>query len=372
MIGIVGGGQLGRMLTQAATSLGFRVIVVDPTDNCPAAQVGAIQIIGNLNDEFSLRKLAEKADYITVEIEHLSAKALKKIAALGKPVNTAPDTIALIQDKFNQKVFLQDNGFPVAQFKKINSLADAQNALEEFGGSMILKTRRNAFDGRGNATVQSNADIKSAIAKFGDAELYGEKILDFKKELAAIIVKDSKNNLAAYPLVETVHERNICVEVKAPAPVPEKLQREALQLAEKVVNKLEGAGVYGIELFQLEDNSIVINEIAPRVHNSGHFTLDACETSQFEQHIRAISGLPLGSTKLNVPAACMINILGERNGPTKLTGLHKALQNPKISVHIYGKSPTKTDRKMGHINAWGETLEEARKAATMARKYIGI
>jgi len=371
-IGIIGGGQLGRMLTLAAHPLGFRVIVLDPGENSPAAQVGAGQIVADLYDPAALRKLTERADFITIEIEHLDAAELEKLEALGKPINPAPKTIRLIQDKFLQKQFLLDNGVAVAPFAAVDSKDDALAALEHFGGKMLLKTRHGAYDGRGNMVISSPTDLDEAFARFKDRQLYAEAFVAFKSELAVMVARGPGGQVAVYPVVQTIHERNICLEVLAPAPVPDAARQKAEALARQVAAKLEGAGMFGIEMFLSEDNEVLVNEIAPRVHNSGHYTMDASRTSQFEQHIRAIAGLPLGETAMTAPAAAMINILGEHDGPTKVEGLAAALAIPGVSVHLYGKSPTKVDRKMGHINATADTLEEARARAEKARSLLSV
>ncbi|HUS26327.1 MAG TPA: 5-(carboxyamino)imidazole ribonucleotide synthase [Nevskiaceae bacterium] len=371
-IGIIGGGQLGRMLTLAALPLGFRVVVVDPGSNGPAAQAGAQEITGDLYDVTALQQLAKQADYITVEIEHLDADALEKIEGLGTPVNPAPQTIRLIQDKFKQKEFLQAHDIPVAPFSSIKNLNEAKKLLKQFGGKMIVKTRHGAYDGRGNMVVTNDTELAQAFEQFAGRQLYAEQIIPFKKELAAMVARSTTGDIQAYPIVQTIHERNICLEVRAPADITVPERKRAEKVALQVARQLQGAGVFGIELFLTKDGTVLVNEIAPRVHNSGHYTQDACQVSQFEQHIRAISGLPLGPTALNAPAAVMINILGERTGDTKLTGLDKALAVPHTSVHIYGKSPTKIDRKMGHITATGNTLAQAKARARLARKHIGI
>jgi 5-(carboxyamino)imidazole ribonucleotide synthase len=371
-IGIIGGGQLGQMLTLAAQPLGFHVLVVDPGTNSPAAQVGAAQIVADLYDATALQQLAERSDYLTIEIEHLDTTLLDDIARLGKPVNPAPATIAMIQDKLVQKQFLEQAGIPVAPFTKISDEAAAKKALRDFGGNMLLKTRRGAYDGRGNLLVSSTSDIKKAFQAFEGQPLYAEKCIPFQKELAVMIARGLTGETALYPVVETVQERNICIEVLAPAPITKLAADTARQVALKVAAQLEGAGVFGIELFLTTDNQILVNEIAPRVHNSGHYTTEACATSQFEQHIRAITGLPLGSTEMIVPAAVMVNILGERNAETRPQGIDKANKKPHTRVHVYGKSPTKIDRKMGHITSVGDTLEVARQRAHQARAVISI
>jgi 5-(carboxyamino)imidazole ribonucleotide synthase len=372
-IGIIGGGQLGRMLTLAALPLGFKVVVVDPNPNSPAAQAGAKEITADLYDNAALRQLAEQADFITVEIEHLDADTLETLAReLGKPINPAPAMIRIIQDKLAQKEFFANAGIPVAPFIAIDSEKDARAALKQFGGRMLLKTRFGAYDGRGNMVIASEADITKAFQHFVDAKLYAEQFIPFTKELAIMAVRSISGNIALYPVVETVHERNICLEVRAPAEVSEVVRKKAETVATSVAELLQGAGMFGIEMFLTKSGRILVNEIAPRVHNSGHYTIEANRTSQFEQHVRAITGLPLGDTSLVVPAAVMVNILGERNGPTEVRGLDEALAMPGVSVHLYGKAPTKIDRKMGHVTSTGKTIAEAQTRARKARKAISI
>lgn len=371
-IGIIGGGQLGRMLTIAALPLGFQVIVLDPGENGPAVQVGARQITGDLYDPDSIRELAEQVDFVTIEIEHLNTTALEALSKTGKVINPAPATIAMIQDKFLQKLFLEKHHIPVAPFVEINDYADAKKALDNFGGKMILKAKHGAYDGRGNHVVSSLSQIKQALEYFADKDIYAEQMIPFKKELAVLVARSISGEVKLFPVVETVHERNICLEVQAPAQVKQSVHAKAERLAKKVASNLEGAGVFCIEMFLTQSEQVLVNEIAPRVHNSGHYTIEGTQTSQFEQHIRAVTGLPLGQTSLTAPAAVMINILGERDGPTEVVGLDKALKTPHTSVHIYGKSPTKIDRKMGHITATGKDVTQAQKRARSARKNLTI
>jgi phosphoribosylaminoimidazole carboxylase PurK protein len=371
-IGIVGGGQLGRMLTLAALPLGFRVVVVDPGANSPAAQVGAEQIVADLYDREALEELARQSDYMTVEIEHLDASILEALAGSGHTINPAPTTISLIQDKYRQKEFLQKADIPLAPFQALSDIASAEKALKKFGGKMLIKTRHGAYDGRGNMVVQSKDDIQKAFALFEGKKLYAEAYIPFSKELAVMVARSRNGDVALYPIVQTIHERNICLEVVAPAQIDETVRQKAEAIALRVANLLDGAGVFGIEMFLTKDGSVLVNEIAPRVHNSGHYSTEANRTSQFEQHIRAVAGLPLGDTAMVVPAAVMVNVLGEHNRPTQISGLSEALDIPHVSVHLYGKSPTKIDRKMGHITATGENAAQARTRARKARKILSI
>ncbi len=371
-IGIVGGGQLGRMLTQAAIPLGFKVIVIDAGENCPAKQVGAEQIVAPLYDPVAIKELGERADFITVEIEHFDTSALAEVEASGVPVNPRPSTVQLIQDKYEQKVFLNKHDIPLARFARIENLRQAKRVLNEFGGNMFLKARTGAYDGRGNAHITSEELLEEAFEKFGDTPLYAEVSIEFDKELAVMVARNGYGDVVAYPVTQTIHERSICLETITPAQESTAVINEALRVAKEAVGKLEGAGMFGVEMFLTKDGDVMINEIAPRVHNSGHYTMDACVTGQFEQHIRAITGLPLGDTSLLKPAASMINILGERDGELQLSGVSEALKHDGTYVHIYGKSPTKVDRKMGHINVIGDTVEETQTAARRARARIDI
>ena len=360
------------MLTLAALPLGFRVVVVNPAPNGPAAQVGAEEIIGDLYDASALKQLAEQSDFITIEIEHLDIDALEAIEKLGKKVNPSSATLRIIQDKLNQKDFFDKANIPVAPFVDINNKEDAIKALEQFDGKMLLKTRFGAYDGRGNMVVEKEEDIEKAFEKFGDAKLYAEKFIPFEKELAVMAARSTTGEVALYPVVETIHERNINIEVLAPAEVSESVQEKALDVARSVAELLQGAGMFGIEMFLTKSGDVLVNEIAPRVHNSGHYTLDASKTSQFEQHIRAITGMPLGDTDLTAPAAVMVNILGEHDRPTVVKGLDTASSIPATRVHLYGKSPTKIDRKMGHITSTGKNIDEARNRARQARREISV
>lgn len=371
-IGIVGGGQLGRMMTPDAKRLGFSVTVVDPVPSCPAQQMGAEQIVAPLTDEAAIRALASSSDFLTFEIEHINTAVLRQLRMDGKMVNPSPETLDTIKDKLVQKSFLQKAGIPVARFAPVSDRRDIQVVAKEFTYPFLLKSRFGGYDGRGNALIKRENDIDEAIKKFGSQPLYAEKFVPFEKEIAIIMARSTSGDIAAYPVVETIHKNNICHTVLAPAPVDKKILEQAEELGKATMQHLDGAGVFGIEMFMTTDGQVLINELAPRVHNSGHFTIEACNTSQFEQHIRAITGLPLGDTDMKVPAAVMVNILGERQGPALITGLEDALIVPNLSVHIYGKADTKPERKMGHLTAWANTLDGARANAILARRLISI
>lgn len=371
-IGIVGGGQLGRMLTIEAKKMGFHVIVTDPTPQSPAGQVADEQILAGYKDEKGIRELAQKSDFITFEIELANDKVLEELIDQGKSVNPNPKTLRIIRDKLKQKEFLKTRKIPTAEFVEVKTKEDIVNAGKDFGFPFLLKARTDAYDGRGNALISSAKDIERGMKKLEARELYVERFVPFVKELAIMVARSTTGEIKTYPVVETHHKNNICDTVIIPAPVEKAVTVKAQALAEKVMQELQGAGVFGIEMFLTKEDELFVNEIAPRVHNSGHYTIEACVTSQFEQHIRAITGMTLGDTSLKVPASVMINILGERDGEAQVEGMEEALSLPGVSVHMYGKKETRVERKMGHITVIGDTIAEAIQRAQKARKYITI
>lgn len=371
-IGIVGGGQLGRMLTFAAKRLGFTVNILDPTKKSPAGQVADHQIVSDFKDEDAIRRLAKISDYLTFEIELANANILDELEKGGVKVNPSGKTLNIIKDKLNQKKFLRSYSIPVAPFLEVKNKDQILQAIRQFGYPILLKARFDAYDGRGNVVIKSEKDIDVGLEKLKGRLIYVEKFVPFTKELAIMVARNTKGEVKAYPVVETIHKNNICNTVLAPAPIDKNKVDKAKEIAVKVIDYLKGAGVFGIEMFYTKDGNVLVNEIAPRVHNSGHYSIEACITDQFEQHVRAITGMPLGSTDMIVPAAVMVNILGERNGKSSTDGLAKALSIPNVSIHIYGKHETRLERKMGHITAVGKTIEQTQNKALLARKYITI
>ena len=346
-LGIIGGGQLGMMITEAAKNLSneiSEIIVLDPTENCPAAQAGAKQIVGDFKDEDAIVKLAEQSDIITYEIESGNTDVLSKVKAEIEP---SPSTLGIIQDKLLQKTFLLENELPISQFYKITSLDDLREKINELGLPVLLKSRRDAYDGRGNYKISSLEEIEKAYQYFDGKSLMVEKFVDFKMEVSVIAVRNTKGEIAVYPLVENIHEDNILKMTVAPARVSDVVINDAGEIAKKTMDVLKGAGVFGIEMFIDQNDRILINEIAPRVHNSGHHTLQSCRTSQFEQHLRAILGLELGSTDL-IHRTIMCNILG----PNGFEGKYKPVEIQKDGVYLkmYGKDVSKPQRKLGHFN----------------------
>ncbi len=349
ILGIIGGGQLGMMLTEAANNMKSEisnVIVLDPTKNCPASKVGAEQIVADFKDATAITDLAKKCDIITYEIESGDSQVLKSLEEVCE-INPSPETLEIIQDKLVQKKFLAKNNIQVAEFSEILSKEQIESKISEFGLPVLLKTRTGAYDGRGNFKITSLGQIPEALEVFKGQSLMIEKFVDFKMEVSVIASRSTSGEIRTYPLVENIHEDNILKMTIAPARINETISKNAEEIAHKTMEVLHGAGVFGIEMFVTNDDQVLINEIAPRVHNSGHHTLQSSKTSQFEQHLRAILGLELGSTEL-VYNTIMYNILGPRD----FTGIYKS---PSIDLEntflkMYGKLESKPQRKIGHVN----------------------
>ncbi|KAL7688459.1 putative rudiment single hybrid, ATP-grasp, subdomain 1, Pre-ATP-grasp domain superfamily [Plasmopara halstedii] len=391
IVGVLGGGQLGRMMANAAHRLGLKVLVLDPLGvDSPAGQTGLKAIAGSFTKEEDIAKLAEQCDVLTVEIEHVNAVYLQQLednkAANLLGVHPAPATIALIQDKYLQKQFFaQVNGIDVAPYEIVTSLQDARQLGLKFGYPYMLKSRRFAYDGKGNAVIQSEKDLVGAFEKLGakvlakdganadekqmaeeENKLYAEKWVPFVKELAVMVVKGTAGDIRAYPVVETTQRNSICDTVLVPAQIPEHVAVRAAGMARTAVAELEGRGIYGVELFLTATGDVFLNEIAPRPHNSGHYTIEACETDQFEQHLRAITGLPLGSCALRVPFALMVNVLGDpaSSEDVSFSLLRNSLTVPGAAAHFYGKAGVRPGRKLGHVTITAPSLDELTKRAT--------
>ena len=352
ILGIIGGGQLGLMLAEAANQMPehvSQVIVLDPTPNCPASEAGAKQITADFKDENAILELAEKCDVITYEIESGNSDVLKKLESKCT-INPSPETLKIIQDKLQQKEFLSQNGISVAEFSEINTLDELKKSIENFGLPVLLKVRKDAYDGRGNYKITSTDQIDKAYKSFDSKELMVEKYIDFKMEVSVIAGRNTNAEITTFPIVENVHEENILRMTIAPARVSDIVRKKAELIAHKTMEVLKGAGIFGIEMFVTNNDEILINEIAPRVHNSGHHTLQSSKTTQFEQHLRAILGLKLGSTEL-IHQTIMYNILGPSNFNGKyILDFQGYAANDDVFLKMYGKKISKPKRKLGHFN----------------------
>ncbi|XP_023550034.1 phosphoribosylaminoimidazole carboxylase, chloroplastic-like isoform X1 [Cucurbita pepo subsp. pepo] len=362
VIGVLGGGQLGRMLCQAASKLAIKIAILDPLVNCPASSLAYYHMVGNFDDSTTVQKFAKRCDVLTVEIEHVDVATLEILEQQGIDCQPRASTIRIIQDKYLQKVHFSQHGIPLPEFMQIDNLEGAKKAGDLFGYPLMIKSRKLAYDGRGNAVAKSAEELSSAIFALGGFErgLYVEKWAPFVKELSVVIARCRDNSMSCYPVVETIHKENICHIVKAPACVSWEIKNLATDVAYKAVSSLEGAGIFAVELFLTEDGQILLNEVAPRPHNSGHHTIESCKTSQFEQHLRAVLGLPLGDPSMITPAAIMYNILGEEEGEPGFyianQLMQRALSISGAFVHWYNKPEMRKQRKMGHITIVGRSM----------------
>lgn len=371
-LGIVGGGQLGAMLAESAHKLGLKVIVLDPTEKCPASFVADAHILGDVKDPARIRALAERADFLTFEIELAESDVLAELAQAGIPVNPTGKTLRQIKNKYEQKVFLQKQGIPVAPFLPIATVHDADAFGQTYGYPFILKANLDSYDGRGNHTVTDSSKLTESLSLFSGKSLYAEAMIPFAKELAVIVVRDMMGTIVLYPTTQTLHTRHICDTTITPAPVPTNIAHQAQELARQTISLFKGAGAFGVEMFLLPNDTLLVNEIAPRVHNSGHYSIEYCDVSQFENHVRAVTGLPLKTPTSASGVAVMKNILGERNAPAEPEGIEQARALGSVSVHLYNKHETKIDRKMGHLTVVAKTIEEAVQKAERARALVHI
>ncbi|WP_144900931.1 5-(carboxyamino)imidazole ribonucleotide synthase [Halobellus captivus] len=352
-LGVVGGGQLGRMLAEAAAPLGVEVIVLDPTPECPASPVARDQIVGDFDDPEAFRELASRVDALTFEIELADSALLDEVAdEFDLSVNPAPSTLETIEDKLVQKRALEDAGVPIPPFRRVDDADDLRDALAAFG-SVMLKARTGGYDGRGNVPVTDPDDADEAIEEIGGPAM-AETFVDFERELSVIAVQGD-GDVRTFPAGENVHEAEILRETILPARTTDAVLQRAEDVARDVLSTLSGRGVFGIELFETGDGEILVNEIAPRPHNSGHWTIEGARTSQFEQHVRAVLGWPLGSTRLRCPTV-MANVLGtvEKTQPARLGNVEAVLEDPDASLHWYGKDEVRPLRKMGHLTLTGD------------------
>lgn len=351
-VGILGGGQLGRMMIREALDMDIHISILDPSRECSCYPYANEFVEGSFNDYNTVRAFGADKDVITVEIEHVNTDALKDLQAEGKRVFPQPEILEMIRDKGLQKQFYTDNGLPTAPFRLIANKAE----ITKF--PVVQKSRTGGYDGKGVVILRSTADLDKAF----DVPSVLEQSVHIDKEIAVLVARNPQGETSVYPVVEMVFDpqANLVDNLVAPARISDEQRHQAENLALQIVRKLNYVGILAVEMFIDNDGALLINEMAPRPHNSGHHTIEACLTSQFEQHLRAICGLPLGSTK-QTHAACMINLLGAEghHGAPVYSGLADALANEGVFVHLYGKMQTKPFRKMGHITVLSDTVENA-------------
>lgn len=353
-IGILGGGQLGRMMALSARHMGYRIAVLDPTENSPCAQVADVSVVAAYDDLEGAKELSRHADVLTYEFENIhkdTAKWLEDHFYLPQGARL----LAISQHRLREKENIEKHGLPVAPYRAIHSLQDLEQAVRELGLPSVLKTCRGGYDGKGQAVICEEHEIGAAYETLKNSgELILEKWILFEKELSVIVSRSVSGEVATFPVAENIHRNNILHQSIVPARIDGKIQQKAREMAVRLAKGLNMVGTLAVEMFLTKDGDIFINEIAPRPHNSGHYTMEACETSQFEQHVRAICGLPLGKTTLLKPVV-MVNILGEHLDKV----LAKLDQFDTAKLHLYGKKEAKTGRKMGHLNVLADSVEEA-------------
>ena len=352
-IGIIGGGQLGRMMALAAKASGFRIAVLEPSEGGPCAQVADIEINGDYDDVEALKKLAEVSDVITYEFENISFLALDWLREHAY-LPQGSELLKLTQDRLTEKRAIQDAGASVAPYRKISHIDEIYQYIEELGYPGVLKTTRGGYDGKGQLVIKEKADILKAEPLLQTGVCVLEAWIPFVKEVSVIVTRNMNGEISHFPVAENIHVENILHKSIVPARISKLAEQRAIDEALMLAKRLELVGTLAVEMFLTEQDDIIINELAPRPHNSGHYTMEACETSQFEQHIRAVCNWPLGNTTLLKPVV-MVNILGEHLQPL----LNEIPSLSDWKVHLYGKKEAKWKRKMGHVNILRSTAEDA-------------
>jgi len=368
-IGILGGGQLGRMIIQHAISLNIDIHILDNDPQAPCKNIATSFQHGDINDYNTVLNFGVDKDILSVEIENVNVEALETLQQMGKKVFPQPQVLRTIKDKGLQKQFLVENNFPTAQFFIVDNLKDIESHTDFFPA--VNKLRTGGFDGRGVALLHTTKDINLAF----DAPGILEKRIPFTKELAVIVARNENKQIKTFPIVECQFspKSNLVELLFSPANVSEEIEQRAKKLAKDIIQKLDMVGILAVEFFLTEDNKLIVNELAPRPHNSGHHTIEANYTSQFEQFLRAILNLPLANTQTLMPSV-MINLIGEENqyGRANIIGLEHILQQKGVFLHLYGKKETKPNRKMGHITIIHENIEEAKNIAKKLMKTTKI
>lgn len=364
-IGIIGGGQLGKMMALSAKAMGFRVVVLDPTEDCPCGQVADEQIVGGYDDLDKIKQLSESSDVITYEFENIDADAL---AWLNKHayVPQGTELLRVTQDRIEEKRNIEAAGVRVAPYTVVGREEDVRAGVEKLGLPAVLKTARGGYDGKGQLVLRSAEDIALAetLVRQGDCVL--EKWIPFENEISVIITRGTNGETAVFPVAENIHKDNILHQTIVPARISVKAEAKAIEAAKQIALALGLVGTLAVEMFLAENDELYINELAPRPHNSGHFSIEACQTSQFEQHVRAVCGWPLGNTGLLKPAV-MVNILGEHQQPL----LDKIGELKDWKIHLYGKKEAKYKRKMGHVTLLRENVESALEEAEQSGIWEG-
>jgi len=366
-VGVLGSGQLGRMFAIAARRMGYRVHTLSPDDDTPTGQIADLEVQADYDDLDAVRKFARGVQVVTFEFENVSAAAAEAAAQFA-PVRPAGDVLHIAQHRLREKTFLHSNGFPVAPHEVVRSLDELRAALGRVGVPSVLKTSGFGYDGKGQAKIESVDGAEAAWKKVATGEAVLEAWIPFREEVSVVAVRGLDGEYADFGVVGNSHSNHILDITVAPANVSAAVQRDATAITRAILEKLNVVGVLCVEFFLTHDDKLIVNELAPRPHNSGHFSFDASVTSQFEQQLRAICGLPLGSTELLRPAA-MANLLGDAwaDGEPDWAA---ACRLPNVKLHLYGKAAPRPGRKMGHLTALGSTADEAKEAVIAARRAL--
>jgi 5-(carboxyamino)imidazole ribonucleotide synthase len=366
-IGILGGGQLGRMLTLEAKRMGYRVVTLEPFPNSPCGQVADEQIVAAYDDLRAIGELGARSDIVTYEFENIPLESVLALEHGGRVVRPSSDVLRITQDRLLEKSFVRDAGFAVAPFVAVRDASDLPAAFQEVGLPAVIKTARGGYDGKGQWVARSEEEAYEAIAAARGAELIFESFIPFDLEVSVICARDAEGTIVSFPVTENIHDHGVLATTIVPARVSEGVAQRARETAVTIGARLGIVGAYCVEFF-VAGNEVYVNEIAPRVHNSGHYSLDAAQISQYEAHVRAICGLPLVPPKMFAPAV-MENILGTGTGD-HLTGIPELLRDPDTKLHLYGKRHAALRRKMGHFTVLGTTIETALVKAERGRKLL--
>ena len=367
-LGVLGGGQLGRMFTVAARTMGYRVAVLDPDPASPAAELANEHICAAFDDRAALEKLGRTCAAVTTEFENVPAESLNFLAQFC-PVRPSAKAVAIAQNRIREKTFLRDSGFETAAFSPINSTDEIVPALKKMGTAALLKISQFGYDGKGQATVNTLSDVIAAFEQMGSKPCVLEQRLHLKTEISVVVARSTTGETVAYPAAENTHVNGILDLSVVPAQVSDTLTQQAIYDARAVADKLDYCGVMAVEFFVVENDQLLINEIAPRPHNSGHYTMDACLTSQFDQQVRAMCGLPLGDARLLSPVA-MVNILGDVWHGDAPPPWDAVLNEPRAKLHLYGKREARPGRKMGHFTCIGDSVQEASSLARALQQKL--
>jgi 5-(carboxyamino)imidazole ribonucleotide synthase len=366
-IGILGGGQLGRMLALEGKRMGYHVTALDPMPNSPAGQVADEQIVAAYDDEHAIQELGACSDVVTYEFENIILRSVAVLEEAGHCVRPSAEVLRVTQDRVLEKSFVRGAGCDTADFAEVRTLGDLQLALRRIGAPGVLKTAQGGYDGKGQWTVRDQVDAQEAFAAAGGRRLIYERFIAFDKEVSIICARNARGESIAFPVTENMHDRGVLDASIVPARIAPDIARRVREAAENIGARLGVVGAYCVEFFVVGD-VIYVNEIAPRVHNSGHYSLDATQISQYEAHVRAICDVPLVEPKLLTPAV-MVNILGTDSGDV-LAGTDELLRDPNVKLHMYGKTHAALRRKMGHFTVLGSTVEEALSKAEAGRRLL--